>query len=290
MFVTVNGVRLFFDVLNPGLHLDDAGRLEEKPTLVCLHGGPGGDHQTMRPAFDVFAGAAQIIYLDQRGGGRSEHGPPESWTLDQWADDVRAFCDALGIEKPIIIGQSGGAIVAQAYLARHPGHAAGVILVNACSRMDRDVLVAGFATLGGLAAGEAARAMYERGAPEDVPGFFRHCLPFYGVRPPDPAAAASMQARAHFNFAVSQHFFGPGGEAFRFDHRAVLGRAACPVLVMVGVRDPVTRPEWGREVFEALRPGLGRLVLLEEASHMIPSDAPERFEGEVMAFVESLSG
>ena len=60
MFVTVNGVRLFFDVLNPKLEV--AGdNLHEKPVLVCLHGGPGGDHQSLRPFFDYFATFTQIV-------------------------------------------------------------------------------------------------------------------------------------------------------------------------------------------------------------------------------------
>lgn len=285
MFVTVNGVRLFFDVISPKLQLNQAG-LYECPTVICLHGGPGGNHQTMRPDFDVFADEAQVIYLDQRGSGRSEAGPKSGWTLDQWANDVRAFCDAVGIEKPVVIGQSGGAIVAQAYLALHPGHAGGVVLVNACARMDREMLIDGFTVRGGPEAGEAARAMYTRGGPEDVPAFFRHCLPFYSVRPPDPVAAASLQSRASFNLEVSQHFFGPGGEAFRFDHRGSLKATDCPVLILAGAFDPVTRPEWAQEVLAALPEGKGRLVMLDGASHMIPSDARETFEDEILGFLE----
>ena len=71
MFVSVNGVRLFFDVLNPKLEIDGAG-LKELPTLVCLPGGPGGDHQTLRPFFDRFTNVAQVVYLDHRASGRSE--------------------------------------------------------------------------------------------------------------------------------------------------------------------------------------------------------------------------
>ena len=64
MWVRVKGVSLFFDVEGAGL-VPDGPRMREKPTLVLLTG------------------------------------PQESWTLAQWGDDVRAFCDALGIERPI---------------------------------------------------------------------------------------------------------------------------------------------------------------------------------------------
>ena len=291
MFVTVNGVRLFFDVLNPKLELlGDA--LFEKPVLVCLHGGPGGDHQSLRPFFDRFASGAQLVYLDQRGGGRSELGERAGWTFDQWGDDVAAFCDALGIDRPIVLGVSGGAIVAQAYLARHPKHAGGAVLVNACSRIDRSALIAGFQALGGREAGQAAEAMYTRGAPEDAPGFFRHCLPFYSrtgsfdaARTAGNRAGNQASNRQTFNFEVSRAVFGPNGEAFRYDHRASLGRVECPVLVLTGAHDPVTRPEWGREVAEALPAGQAELVLFEGSSHLITTDEPDRFCEVVNRFI-----
>ncbi len=152
MFVNVNGVRLFFDVSGPRLDISGP-HLREKPVLICIPGGPGGDHQTLRPYFDRFADVVQVVYLDPRGGGRSDYGPESSWTLDQWGDDIAAFCDALDIEKPFVLGSSGGTLMVQSYLARHPAHAGGAILLNACSRMEQDQLVAGYEALGGPDAG-----------------------------------------------------------------------------------------------------------------------------------------
>jgi pimeloyl-ACP methyl ester carboxylesterase len=283
MFVAVNGVRLFFDVLNPKLEIDGAS-LKEKPVLICLPGGPGGDHQTIRPAFDRFASVAQVVYLDHRASGRSERGDPSLWTLDQWGDDVAAFADALGIERPIVLGVSGGAMVTQAYLARRPDHASGAILVNACARMEKEALIAGFAKLGGPASEAAARAMYTRGAPEDVPGFFEHCLPFYS-RKRDFIDMRLSGGRSTFNLEVSQHFFGPGGEAYRYDHRGRLGGVKTPVLAISGAHDPVTRPEWGREVADALPPGVCEFALFDDASHLVLTDEPERFTALVERFI-----
>ena len=95
MHVLVNGVRLFFDVEGAKLVPDGPG-MRERPTLLLLHGGPGFDHTIYKPAYSALADIAQVIYLDHRGNGRSDAGPKESWTLAQWGDDVRAFCDALG--------------------------------------------------------------------------------------------------------------------------------------------------------------------------------------------------
>jgi pimeloyl-ACP methyl ester carboxylesterase len=117
MHVIVNGVRLFFDV--EGAKFAPEGPvMREKATLLLLHGGPGFDHSIYKPAYSALTDTAQIIYLDHRGNGRSEDGPRESWNLAQWGDDVRAFCDALGIEKPIVLGASFGGMVALSYAIR----------------------------------------------------------------------------------------------------------------------------------------------------------------------------
>ena len=284
MFVTVNGVRLFFDVINPGLEIVPGG-LETKPVLVCLHGGPGGDHQSMRPTFDRLSNVAQVVYVDQRGGGRSEHGPQSAWTMDQWADDIAGVCDALGADAPILLGQSGGAIFAQHFLTRHPSRARGVVLLNACARMDRDALIANWETIGGPDAAAAARAMYSAPTMEAIGAFFQHCMPHYSRRPPP---TGDMAASTNFNFELMNRFFSEGGEAWSYDHRGKLGAVTCPVLVIAGAHDPVTRPDWGREVFEALPAGKAEWLLLDDSSHMVPTDQPGVFFDAVERFVRRL--
>ena len=74
MHVSVNGVRLFFDVEGAKL-VPDGPVMREKPVLLMLHGGPGSDHSIYRPAYSALADIAQIVYLDHRGNGRSEDGP-----------------------------------------------------------------------------------------------------------------------------------------------------------------------------------------------------------------------
>ena len=108
MFIEVEGARLFFDCV--GSKLAIAGeKMAERPTLIVMHGGPGFDHSTLRPFFDRFADSHQVLYLDHRGNGRSS-GAPDSWNLAQWGRDVKALCDALGIERPHVYGNSFGGI------------------------------------------------------------------------------------------------------------------------------------------------------------------------------------
>lgn len=127
-------VRLFVDVEGAGL-VPDGSAMREKPTLLLLHGGPGYDHSGFKPVFSQLADVAQIVYVDHRGHGRSSRRPAGEWTLDTFADDVVRLCTALGIVKPIVLGQSFGGFVAQRYLARHPQHPAKVVLSSTSHHM-----------------------------------------------------------------------------------------------------------------------------------------------------------
>lgn len=74
MRVLVNGVRLYFDVEGAAL-VPDGPAMRQKPTVLLLHGGPGFDHTSYKPAYSALTDIAQLVYLDHRGNGRSEDGP-----------------------------------------------------------------------------------------------------------------------------------------------------------------------------------------------------------------------
>src|SRR6266542_3285085 len=160
MQVEVNGTRLWLDVDGPAV-VPDGPRMRERPTIVLVHGGPGSyDHSYFKPHFGRLAGEAQVVYLDLRGHGRSEWHDPADWSFELCADDLRAFCDSLGIVKPVVLGHSMGGFVAMLYGIRHPGHAGGLILQSTMARFDLARLVEGFRRFGGDEVAELARRDY----------------------------------------------------------------------------------------------------------------------------------
>ena len=169
MHVLVNGVRLFFDIEGAGL-VPDGPAMREKPTLILLHGGPGMDHSSYKPRFSELADIAQVVYLDHRANGRSDAGPREAWTLAQWGDDVHAFCETLGIERPIVLGASFGGMVALAYATRHPAHPGKLILVSteAAGSTHLAERVALFERLGGPEVGALARRRFLDGQVDEA--------------------------------------------------------------------------------------------------------------------------
>ena len=102
MQIDVNGMRLWFDVDGPAV-VPDGSEMRQRPTVVLVHGGPGSfDHSYFKPDFARLAEHAQVVYLDLRGHGRSDWGEAAAWSFEACADDVRVFCDTIGIARSIL--------------------------------------------------------------------------------------------------------------------------------------------------------------------------------------------
>jgi pimeloyl-ACP methyl ester carboxylesterase len=278
MYAFVNGVRLFFDVEGAKL-VPDGPVMREKPTLLMLHGGPGADHSIYRPAYSALSDIAQVVYLDHRGNGRSEDGPRERWNLAQWGDDVAAFCEALGIVSPIVLGASFGGTVALSYATRHPTQPSKLILISTEARGGSypERRVALFERFGGPEVGALARRRFlETEGPwgmAERDAWLRLALPVYTRIPRDP----DMARRAVSPPEVGLHWFArPGGESDRFDIFPELDRIRCPTLVIGGEDDPMHPIESQADIAAALPAHLVQLERFADCGHGVVPDAPER--------------
>jgi pimeloyl-ACP methyl ester carboxylesterase len=274
LFVNVNGTRLFFDVAGPGLRPRD-GVLAEVPTLLILHGGPGSDHSAVKAPLLPLADRYQLVWIDHRGNGRSAQSDPTHWTLDQWADDVRDFCDTLGIVKPVVLGQSFGGTVTQGYGARHPGHASKLIISSIGARWDFELSMKRFGERGGPEAERVARDFWSRMNPEDVIEYRKVCLPLYAAQ----ASIEDARKMALNKEDVMRHFLGPSGFFQHMDLRASLAAVTCPTLVLAGREDPVIPWELSQELSASLTssatPAAKRFVCLDGCGHGIWRDKPD---------------
>jgi pimeloyl-ACP methyl ester carboxylesterase len=237
MRIKVGDVNLYFDVDGAAL-IPEGDTMTERPTLLLLHGGPGADHSLFKPEFAALSDLAQIVYLDQRGSGRSDTGSAASWTWRQWADDVAGFCRVLDITRPILVGTSSGALVALNCAARHPDLAAGLILdspLGVPTSLTETLEV--FERRGGPLARDAARRYLTGDTSDEAARAWKeHALPLYG----DAAAQADMaqrRARACLNDDVLTHFrSGACGPTEATDY---LPAITCPILILAGENDPV---------------------------------------------------
>jgi proline iminopeptidase len=268
--VDVNGTQLWFDVEGPGL-VPAGPMMRERPTVVLLHGGPGSyDHSYFKPDFTRLARGSQVIYLDLRGHGRSEWGDPAAWSFEACADDVRAFCDALGIARPIVLGHSLGGNVAMLYAARHPAHPGALVLQSTFARFDLARTIATFRRLGGEEVAETVARVYGGDRSSVTAEQWARCWALFGPWVVGP----QEKARVVVNSALNA----PGLRLLsQFDVVDQLGKVACRTLVCVGALDPIAPVSAAHEIVEALPAGLARLEILKGAGHFPWRDAPEPY-------------
>ena len=270
MRVEANGVRFWFDVDGPAL-VPDGSAMRERPTVVLLHGGPGSfDHSYFKPDFARLATSAQVVYLDLAGHGRSDWGDPEDWTFELAADAVRDFCDAVEIDRPIVLGHSLGGFVALVYAIRHPAHPSALVLQSTFARFDLERIVEDFRRVGGDEVAAVARRSYGGHSESVTSEEWATCWKLFGPWVPRDEERARTVAHSELN-AHGLELMQAFDVLDRMDH------IECPTLVCVGELDPMTPVAAAREMADALPPRLARLEIIEGAGHFTWRDAPERY-------------
>jgi len=95
-----------------------------------LHGGPGAHHDYLLPGFDALARGRELIYYDQRGGGRSavSRETPVGWR--EQVADLEELRRVWGLEKLTLAGYSWGGLLALLYAVEFPDRVARLALVS----------------------------------------------------------------------------------------------------------------------------------------------------------------
>jgi proline iminopeptidase len=273
VLIEVNNSRLYVDIVGSGL-VAKGPEMVERPTVFILHGGPGMDHTTMKPDFNPLAEIAQLVYYDHRGQGRSDTDKPENWNLDQWADDLRALIELLGVDNPIVLGLSFGGFVAQNYAIRHADKLHKLILASTVARMLPERVFDAFQEFGGNEVRETAEEFWSGPNEENTAKYMRDCLPLYTRTERDPEEAQ----RAIWTPEVIEHFSKPGGENWTFDFRKGLEAITCPTLITAGDIDPITPLSGVMEMADHVPLKIRELEVFSNCGHGVHRDDQKAFE------------
>lgn len=288
MKARIRGTEIYFDIDGLGLEAGST-RMIERPVLFLLHGGPGGDHSGFKTqATANLRDAAQLVYVDHRGSGRSVSDDLATNTMDENIDDLDALRDHLGLERISILGSSYGGMVAQGYAIRYPERVANLILVaTAPSHRFMD---------------DAKRIVAERGTPDQI----RVCQRLW-----DASFESEDQLHEYymtmgtlystaFDSEKAEHGWGRGirnyeqlnlgfgGFLKTFDFTDQLSEIKCPTLVLAGAHDWICPPNHSVEI--AQRIPRAHLKVFENSSHSIAADEPEVFEAVVRGFLTYNAG
>jgi pimeloyl-ACP methyl ester carboxylesterase len=239
--------------------------------MLLLHGVTDSWHsfETVLPHLPA---SVHALALTQRGHGDAER-PATGYRAADFAGDVLAFLDALGLERVVLVGHSMGATNARRLAIDRPERTLGLVLAAAfATYRDNPVVI------------DVWRSTVSRLTDPIDPGFVREFQESTLAQPvpPDFLDRIVQESRK-----VPARVWRATFEAFLEDDAAGdLGRIQAPTLILWGTRDAFCPRRDQDTLLAAI--GRSRLVVYEHAGHALHWEEPERFAADLVAFAGSL--
>ena len=278
----VNDVRLWYRV---------AGQPSGVP-IVYVHGGPGQGSQS----FAAIAGPAlersqRMVYLDQRGAGRSEKPWTNAYTVQLMVDDLEKLRRLWNVPRIALIGHSFGTVLALEYARTYAQHTAALVLAAGvpdvpaageiqCDRLQRTDPEQYKRSVEGKGAGAVPRCNPLKGRGQEGSDRYISSLMFPKAATEELVRYWDKKDGLGNTGIVGRHLIDDKFMRYRFDARSAL---TMPVLVIAGGKDYQAVAEPQRQL--AADVPNGRFLLYADAGHFLWGDERDRFARDVAAFL-----
>lgn len=261
------------------LHVS-AGWAANEPAALLIHGALTTSHDWLSGPAEILARRGPVVVVDRPGHGRSRRPRFAAAPRDQ-ARQIREGLQALGLETPILVGHSFGALVALAWAEQWPQEVGGLLLLGPIGYPEirplehawlgpRSAPIVGpiAAELGRLTGDAAMLRLAQRlmFAPDRPPAGWLATYPYDQVLDPRHTVEEGEDAAS---------VFPPTGQAF-IDFR----RISSEVTIVAGAADLVADPNRHARRLHATLAG-SRLVMLAGVGHMVHHSATAVVEGEL---------
>ena len=266
-----NGVRFATTRLSTGLrvHYAEQGDREGEP-IVFLHAyvdswfSYGRVLPLLSPAYHAFA-------PDQRGHGDSDK-PVCCYTANDYAADIDAFMEAVGLEEATLVGDSSGGLIAQRVALDYPARVSRLVLIGSPTTLVNNEIVR---ELGEETFSELEDPISPEFAREFVLGTFDQPVPEEFL---EKAVSQSLKVPAR----VWRDYW--EGVALAVDDTSRLGEIVAPTLILWGEQDALL-PREEQERRAAVIPD-ATLVVYPDTGHLAHWVRPEWVVRELEAFIE----
>jgi pimeloyl-ACP methyl ester carboxylesterase len=241
----------------------------DKPPVVLLH-GLTGNGACWSPLARALEAEFDVVMPDARGHGNSST-PPHGYRYEDHARDVLGLIEALGLAASVLLGHSMGGMTAALVASQNAVALRGVILADPT-----------------FLSPERQREVYESDAAEQhrqllrlnredvlAQARVRH------VRRSPEIVELVAEARMKTRIGTFDVLTPPNPE-----YQRVVSAIDIPTLLVMA-DNGIVSPEMAREL-QKLNPRL-RVEQIQDASHGLPYDQPERFAVVVTSFLRSVA-
>jgi proline iminopeptidase len=283
MKAKLRGTEIYYDVA--GMQIRPIGQdFVEYPVLFMLHGGPGGDHTRFKQHSLELQEAAQLVFIDHRGCGRSKRTKRKDYTLENNIEDIEALRKHLGLERICILGTSYGGMVAQGYAIRYPQRVEKLVLVVTAPSYR-------FRT-------EAKRYLAEHGSPKQIAmcehlwnGTFKsehHLKKFFNLTETLYSITTTKNKNKPYRLSKTRFAHDVLNEGFSgflktFDFIPKLKKITCPTLVLAGDKDWICRPSQAKTIAQHIPHA--KLKIFKNCGHALSVDAHKQYIKTVQQFL-----
>lgn len=304
-YLAVDGAKLF---------LTTRGADRSAPTLLWLHGGPGGAE---RPLLRYFNGDLEnqfvVAYWDQRGAGRSfdPDADPRRLTISRHLADLDVVVEhlrrTLDRRKVVLIGHSWGSALGMLYAQAHPEKVAAFIGVNpvvatrkaqraeyefvlaeATRRKDGDVL-SRLQAIGPPPHKTSKQVLATEKLADRYGGVF-HTRPnrlWVVVRGVLRGLVTPWEIPS-FVRANEISLEAMNEELLRLDLGRSVPSVDVPVIFFLGRHDRHAEAGLAAAYLDTLRAPVKRLLWFENSAHNVPFEEPGRFNANVVSALGSI--
>jgi non-heme chloroperoxidase len=240
--------------------------------VVALH-GVTDSWRSFEPVLPHLPSGLRVMALTQRGHGESDK-PASGYRPADFAADVAAFLDVMGIERAVIVGHSMGSINAMRCAIDHPSRVAGLLLAGTMPWFGRQP--------------EMRQFHREQIMPlaDPVPRAF--ALDFQQSTLARPIDAALLDRFVDESLKVPAHVWRAAFAGFvDDDFSARLSGIEVPTQVVWGRHDAFCPAAEQQAMLRLIR--TARLVEYADAGHAMHWEEPERFARDLSRFVNSIA-
>ena len=255
----------------PRLHYAERGDRAGE-AIIFLHGYSDSWYSYSR-VLPLLSPEHHAFAPDQRGHGDSDK-PQCCYTTDDYAADVDAFMDAVGVDEATLVGHSTGALFAQRVALSYPHRVSRLVLVGAQTPANEMIL--------GLR--EEVRALNDPVPPEFVREFQESTI--YRPVPEqflDTVVSESLKLPAR----VWRDYMEGAVLSIDQDYVIRLREINVPTLILWGEQDAL----FPRDEQERLAAAIPNAILqvYPESGHVVHWEWPERFVRDLEAFMKDPS-
>lgn len=245
---------------------------EGKP-LIILH-GLGNNSESWTKQLNGLSEEFKVIAWDAPGYGQSSDPAEEFTNFSQFADVLKQFVDALGLEQFYLLGHSMGSAIAIDFTYRYKERVESLIIADPTrgaagnsdeeNRAKRERRIYNVTNLSGEElAKRRVRELLAPGADSEVVKEAERIM-------------AQVRPKGYISVANS---------LYSLNHSEIYGTLTTPTLIICGELDKATPVEEAEIFHQAI--SQSKLVIIPQTGHLCYQEDPDSFNEAVLAFLQS---